>query len=234
MKRIWAIMVIAVTVGTAAFGHETAAPKKSQAFRMSVGGGGFVSGDFSTWNVDEDVPGDLNRYNATLLGVGPYGFVDFKYVELNVGLAYGKLKNSNADSDLATNPHFPAHTFSLHGSVYFKYPFAISDTFSLFPLTGIDYDLYMLSKKADGRDAKFPISTGTQEASAREALSALSFKLGIGLDTYFTDHLFLRTELLYGIKLPNKMEQYLDDVRQDIDWMLSHGGDFKIAVGYRF
>jgi hypothetical protein len=67
-----------------------------------------------------------------------------------------------------------------------------------------------------------------------EALSALSFKLGIGLDTFFTDRLFLRTELFYGIKLPNKMEKYLSGVRQDIDWTLSHGGDFKIAVGYRF
>jgi hypothetical protein len=67
-----------------------------------------------------------------------------------------------------------------------------------------------------------------------EALSALSFKLGAGLDTYFTDHLFLRTELIYGIKLPNKMEKYLYDIRQNIDWTLSHGGDFKIALGYRF
>jgi opacity protein-like surface antigen len=234
MKRIWAIIAIAVTVGTAAIGQETAAPKKSPAFRMSVGGGGFVSGDFSTWNVDEDVPGALDRYNATLLGVGLYGFFDFKYVELNVGLAYGKLRNSSSESDLAANPNFPAQTFSLHGGVYLKYPFAISDRFSLFPLAGIDYDLYMLSKKDDGRDAEFPISAGTQNATTMEALSALSFKLGVGLDTYFTDHLFLRAELLYGIKLPNKMEKYLYDTRQNIDWTLSHGGDFKIAVGYRF
>jgi hypothetical protein len=40
--------------------------------------------------------------------------------------------------------------------------------------------------------------------------------------------------LFYGIKLPNEMEKYLSDVRQNIDWKLSHGGGFKIAVGYRF
>jgi hypothetical protein len=234
MKRVWAIIAIAVTVGTAAFAQETAAPGKPSAFKMSVGGGGFVSGDFSTWNVDEDVPGALDRYNATQLGVGAYGFFDFKYVELNVGLAYGKLENSSSESDLATNPNFPAETLSLYGGVYLKYPFTISDRFTLFPLVGIDYDLYMLAKKDDDRDAGFPISASTQDAKAMEALSALSCKLGIGLDTYFTDHLFLRTELFYGIKLPNEMEKYLSDTRQDIDWKLSHGGDFKIAIGYRF
>jgi opacity protein-like surface antigen len=234
MKRVWAIIAIAATVGTAAFGQETAASKKPSAFRMSVGGGGFVSGDFSTWNIDEDVPGDLDRYNATRLGVGAYGFFDFKYVELNVGLAYGKLENSSPESDLAADPNFPAKTLSLYGGVYLKYPFTISDRFTLFPLAGIDYSLYMLAKKDDGRDAGFPVSAGTRDAKAMEALSALSFKLGIGLDTFFTDHLFLRTELFYGIKPPNKMEKYLSEVRQNIDWTLSHGGDFKIAVGYRF
>jgi hypothetical protein len=30
------------------------------------------------------------------------------------------------------------------------------------------------------------------------------------------------------------MEEYLKDTRQDVNWMLGHGGDFKVAVGYRF
>jgi opacity protein-like surface antigen len=227
MKKKWTIMVISILVGSAAFAD---APE----FKISVGGGGFVSGDFSTWNVDEDIPGDLNRYNATSLSGGPFVFFDLTYLELGIGLAVGEIKNSNSESDLAANPNFPAETISLHGSAYLKYPFKLSTMFSLFPLAGIDYDLYMLSKKDDGREAKFPVSAGTQDAKALEALSALSFKLGAGLDTYFTDHLFLRTELIYGIKLPNKMEKYLYDVRQNIDWTLSHGGDFKIAVGYRF
>jgi hypothetical protein len=54
------------------------------------------------------------------------------------------------------------------------------------------------------------------------------------MDTHFTDNFFLRTELLYGLRLPNKMEEYLKDKRQDANSMLGHGGDFKIAVGYRF
>ncbi|MHB9291763.1 hypothetical protein Holit_00846 [Hollandina sp. SP2] len=220
-------MTMAVMAGTAAFGE-------MPEFKISAGGGGFVSGDFSTWNVDEDVPGALNRYNAAALGIGPFVFFDLTYLELSVGLAVGKIENSSSESDLAANPNFPAETISLHGGAYLKYPFKISTMFSLFPLAGIDYNLYLHSKKDDGRDAKFPVSADTQNADAMEALSALSFKLGAGLDTHFTGHLFLRTELLYGIKLPGNMDTYLQDVRQNIDWTLQHGGDFKIALGYRF
>jgi hypothetical protein len=60
-------------------------------------------------------------------------------IELNIGLAYGSLKNTSSESDFSANPNFPAETFSLHGSVYLTYPFTLSDRFSLFPLAGIDY-----------------------------------------------------------------------------------------------
>jgi opacity protein-like surface antigen len=227
MKKSWAIMVIAVTVGTAAFAE-------SPEFKISAGVGGFVSGDFSTWHVDEDVPGDLNRYNAASLGIGPYVFFDITYLELSAGLMIGEIKNNSSESDLAANPNFPAETISLHGSAYLKYPFKLSTMFSLFPLAGIDYNLYVHSEKDDRRDAKFPVSANTQNADAMEALSALSFKVGVGLDTHFSEHLFLRTALFYGIKLPGKMDNYLQDLRQNVDWTIHHGGDFKIALGYRF
>jgi steroid 5-alpha reductase family enzyme len=41
MKRVWAIMVIAVTVGTAAFGQEMAAPKKYSAFSGNAAAHGY-------------------------------------------------------------------------------------------------------------------------------------------------------------------------------------------------
>jgi len=43
-----------------------------------------------------------------------------------------------------------------------------------------------------------------------------------------------KTLLLYGIRLPNNMENYLNDQRSDVDWKLGHGGSINIAIGYRF
>ncbi|MDR1399381.1 MAG: outer membrane beta-barrel protein [Treponema sp.] len=234
MKRAWAIIAIAVTVGTAACGQETAASKTASAFRMSIGAGGALDANFSTWFVDKDVSGDLNRYNSSSLGTAPYVFLDLKYVELTIGLGIGKVGNFHSENLLDSNSNFPARTLSLRGGVYLKLPLSLSSRFSLYPLAGADYELFMAAFKNDDRDAKFPISTSTQDAKPLEALSTVSFKLGVGLDTFLSDHLFLRTELLYGIRVPNKFEQYQDDLYTDVDSKLFHSGDFKIAIGWRF
>ena len=199
--------------------------------QVSIGGGGLVSGSFSSWFLDKDKPGDLDRFNSSLLGVAPFVFVDLKYAEISIALPIGTLKG---DSTMSTNPNFPASTLGLRGSAYFKIPFALSSRFSLFPMIGADFDLFFSAKKDDDRDALFPVS-GTSNVKAGEALNTLWFKAGIGLDTFITEHLFIRTEALYGIRLNNKMEKYFRDIRSgEMKSMLTHGGDFKLAIGYRF
>ena len=199
--------------------------------QVSIGGGGFVTGNFSTWSLDKDQPGSLNRYNASHLSIAPFVFVDLRFVELSLGLPLGWLK---ADSTMSADPNFPAQTLALRGSAYLKLPFSLSSSITLFPLLGVDYDFYLRARRDDDRDAVFPISNSTSNAKAREALNTLWFKAGIGLDTALTNRLFIRTEFLYGLRLPNKMEKYLKDVRDsETKKMFTHGGDFKIAVGYR-
>ena len=233
MKKLISFLIIIGLCAATTFAQGSSPSQDSgdSRFRVSLGGGGFVAGNFSSWVVDEALPGDLNRYNETQLSVGPYIFADFKYIELSIGLLLGQL---NADKIMSDNPNFPAQTLGLRGSAYLKLPFTLSPMFSIFPLLGAEYDLYLHSHKTDGRDAKFPISATNQEASATDALNTIWFKTGIGLDTFFNDHLFLRTQIFYGIRLPNNMERYLNDTRPDVEWMLEHGGDFKIAIGYRF
>jgi opacity protein-like surface antigen len=229
MKKAWIFMTIAV-IGAAAFAQEAEKP----AFRLSLGVGGALDANFSTWFVDKDAPGDLYRYNSSSLGTAPYVFLDLKYVELNIGLGTGKAGDFHSANPLDSNPNFPARTLSLRGGVYLKLPFNLSGRFTFYPLAGADYELFLAAFKDDDRDAKFPTSASKQDANPLEALSTVSFKLGAGLDTFLTDHLFLRTELLYGIRLPNKFEQYQDDLYTGVDSKLFHGGDFKLAIGYRF
>jgi hypothetical protein len=226
-KKLIVFLMVASLCAATAFAQETG----SAPFRISVGGGGLISGNFSTWSVDDSVPGSLSRYNSTHLNTAPFLFLDLKYLELNFGLLLGQM---NAGSAMSDDPNFPARTLGLRGGAFLKLPFAISPTFTLFPLLGVDYDFYLLAKKDDGRDARFPISAGNQSAKPSEALNTLWFKAGIGWDAFFTDNLFLRTEVLYGLRLHNKMEQHLQATRQDADILICHGGDFKIAIGYQF
>ena len=229
MKR-FLVVVLAVFCAATVFAQE----KGNSSFRVSLGGGGSLAGNFSTWSLDKDIPGDLHRYDSTQLGAGPFLFFDLKFLELSIGFPLGTLEADDTIS-MSANDNFPAQTYGLRGSAYLKLPFTVSPMFSLFPLLGIDYDLYLLAQKKDERDAKFPVSATNQTAKASDALNALWFKAGVGLDTFFGDNLFIRTEIFYGIRLANEMENYLKDVRKDdFNWMLPHGGDFKIAIGYRF
>jgi hypothetical protein len=237
-KRIIICLLIAGCVTAAAFGQETEGGKKP-AFRVSLGAGGQLNANFSTWFVDKDIPGDLNRYNSSVLGTSPYLFVDLKYIEFNVGLGIGTIGKFNSANPLSANSNFPARTLSARGGAYLKLPFTLTNTqaagaFTLYPLLGAEYELFFMALKDDDRDAKFPAGANNQDADPMEALSALSFKLGIGFDVFFTDHLFLRTELLYGLRLPNKMDIYQNDIYTGIESKLFHGGDFKIAAGWRF
>jgi hypothetical protein len=110
-----------------------------------------------------------------------------------------------------------------------KYPFAVSEKLSVFPLLGITYRV-MLSAKMDGEDYE---GFGPDGDGGPGDFSALWFKFGGGLDYSFTEKVYLRGSLLYGIRLANKMENDMKD-DWDADPLLGHGLEVKIAVGYKF
>ena len=233
MKKLIVLFLLVGLCGATVFAQGSSPSQNSgdSRFRISIGGGGLFSGNFSSWSVEKDAAeSNLYRYNSTNMNVAPYFLLDFKFVELNIGLLLGQV---NGDSTMSGNNNFPAQTLGLRGSAYLKLPFALSPMFSLFPLLGADYDLQLIARKSNDYDATFPIN-GNSNAKPIDALNNLWFKAGLGLDTFFNDHLFLRTELLYGVRLQNEMEKYLLDIRDDVNGMLGHGGDFKIAIGYRF
>jgi hypothetical protein len=230
MKKVLFFLLIAVSLTVGAFAE---LPE----FKLSAGGGSLFGANFSYWGVDDESLGALNRYDTTSMGGGVYGFFDATYAELNVGLLFGKM---GADNPSAVNPDDPANTLAMRFGLYGKYPITLSKMFTIFPLVGAEYELALSAAKNEGkrdmdfRNIKYPVSDDTQDANAVEALSTAWFKTGVGMDTHFTDHIFMRMELLYGIRLNNKNEKYLLDIRPDADFAIGHGGDFKIAIGYQF
>jgi opacity protein-like surface antigen len=228
MKKKIGMLLALIGLSTIIFAQEPSS------FRLSIGFGGSIDANSSTWFVDKNVPGDLNRYNSSSLEVAPYILLDLKFVEIDLGLGLGNVGEFNSDNPFSSNENFPARTISLRGGIYIKPPFTLSSMFTFYPVLGAEYELFLSAMKDDGRDAIFPISSSNQNANAREALSSVSFKAGIGLDTVLTEKMFLRSEMMYGIRLPNKFEQYQADIYTGVNSKLFHGGDFKIAIGYRF
>ena len=70
--------------------------------------------------------------------------------------------------------------------------------------------------------------------------SALWIQFGGGVDYSFTSNIFLRCELLYGIRIANNFENDTVKIMKDIPVYDSakplpgHGLTIKLAIGWRF
>jgi hypothetical protein len=210
------------------------------AFSVSAGAGGLVGGDFGG---GAEVTGEQlgiplsSKIETPYFGGGGYVFLDATYAELTFAffLGGGKYKTSMTypGNDNLTEGDWSITNFNI--GLLLKYPFAINDAFSLFPLVGVDYGICL--------SAKYELEEGVSDP-VKDAgdLSALWFKAGVGGDFSFTDRIYLRLEALYGIRLANKFEtdtkdnyvEMLPGADIDAKTSLGHGLTAKLAVGFKF
>lgn len=120
-------------------------------------------------------------------------------------------------------------SFSLLG----RYPFTLG-SISIFPLLGIEYDINLYLKAADGTDLKASLTD--QE---RSDLNQFWFKTGVGADFFIYQGLYIRPELLMGFKLLTTTErEYLQNVMTTFDATTARTTDFVfeggVQAGWRF
>jgi len=226
MKKGLLVLVLAAIVAGGAF----ALPK----FGMSLGVGGLVGGDFGggyetsyDYGYGKEEFIEKNPY----FGGGGFIFVDATYAELTLAFFGGggtseQTSKETGDPDYTTKDDFSVTSFNI--GLLLKYPFEVGEKLSVFPLLGFDYAI-AITVKIDGKEPTGLISSGD--------FSAFWFKLGGGLDFKFTDKLFLRGEVLYGIRLENEYESLMVEWESASGWdaksRLGHGLTAKIALGYK-
>lgn len=169
-------------------------------------------------------------------GGGVFAFFDATYAELSVGYFSGKGKIKANIYFPPTFPLLPSYEInssytlsSLNVGLFGKYPIAINDKFSLFPLLGIEAQFALSCKDENGEEY-----TNSDGDKAPDDWSALWFKAGVGGDYSFTDQIYIRLEVLYGIRGPNRMEGSPDLPGETSDTLLGHGLTAKLAIGYKF
>jgi opacity protein-like surface antigen len=214
-KKSLVVFIIAALAASGIFAQEQN-QGQPKGFSLSAGAGALIGGDFGGGFKKGD-----SKTKMPYFGGGGFLFLDATYAELSFGILGGGGKWGGDDTVDAT-------ITNLNIGLLGKYPFAINEKLSLFPLLGIDYQI-TVAAKADGE--KYEGFDGDGKPSD---LSALWFKLGGGLDYDITSNLYLRGELLYGLRLPNKSEKDAKDDDSSIDILLGHGLNVKFAVGYRF
>jgi len=253
-SKIYQLAIKAISVETAAIqgavSKNIQIDKKTKAltgstesFPISIGGGIHLGGSFTSGTREEqgkeNITIDSSNYNTNYIitetnskgafVIGGFIFFDLKYAEINASFHnnMGKSRRSwNKDyyyNDYFTNTKILTEnkdrtgTFSillLDIGVLAKYPFYLNNI-TLFPALGADYQLWL--QHTENRN-KTP---GDLSAN-----NALWLKLGGGIDYHITRSLFLRGELLWGVKLPSKNE------RGDSFKYFTHSPSAFIGVGY--
>jgi hypothetical protein len=213
----------------------------AKSFPISIGGGIRVGGSFSegTWEETGKQTITIDQYVYTSnyeisettgkseFDIGGFIFFDLKYAQINVSMYNGSGKSQwswnkdyysnskiiQAEKDNATG-NFSVLLFDI--GILAKYPFYLNNI-TLFPALGADYQLWVRytenRKKTPG------------DLSAN---NALWLKVGGGIDYHITRSLFLRGEVLWGVKLPSKNE------RSDSFKYFTHSPSAYIGVGYVF
>ncbi|GHV84923.1 hypothetical protein AGMMS50230_05310 [Spirochaetia bacterium] len=216
MKKALIVVLFAAMIASAAF----AAPP---ALKMSAGGGVLFAGDLGGGMKI----GSTDAYKTPWFGPGAFAFFDATYAEVGVDFIYGfGTMSPTGGSDEKYK------IMNLGFSLLGKYPFTFGKI-TAFPLLGIEYRFAVSAKDKNGDN----FDKGGNGPKAAD-FSALWIQIGGGVDYPITKQLYVRGELLYGIRLQNKAEKdSVDEAKRDGDdakrrW--GHGPTIKIGVGYKF
>ena len=90
-----------------------------------------------------------------------------------------------------------------------KWPFQVGSRFTVFPILGMDY-LVSLSQKRTNSFGKVYDRSKTQENGLSFELSdwnGFHVRLGAGMECALNESLFIRSDLLYGIRLMTGYEK---------------------------
>ena len=225
----------------------------ASAIEMSAGIGGIFSNDFrggllSLYGTEKE---DDKEYkftsNETWSGGGFGVFFDATYAEVGVGMTFGGTQAIYGFKGIS----FTALNLGLAG----KYPIAIADNVTFFPLLGIDYMMVLAAttkyvnsdndQKWDGKKETKTAWNGEEyevENPKAGDLSRLGFRLGFGMDIDLNETMFLRNVISYNLRLANKFnkdevdewKKESDEPEVDVNAGLSHGLSVSLSLGFRF
>jgi TolB-like protein len=210
-------------------------------FPVSIGGGIRIGGSFTEGTREgkgtESAQVDQYYYNCNYvttetnskseLDIGGFMFLDLKYAEINMGLytGSGKRRRSWSKDYYYDNTAIKTENENSVGNasallfdigILAKYPFNLNKI-SLFPAVGAGYQLWLSAQE-----------NGLKILGDLSANNAIWIKAGGGMDYKISRSLFLRSELLWGIKLNSKNES-----KSPFSYF-THGPTAHVGIGYTF
>ena len=205
MKKIYCIGLCLALVEIAAF---------AQDIDFSAGSGAVFAMGFAR-------PGGERELKLRETDFGGYVFFDATFHEVSVNVFRGFHK---AVFDAAGGAGTLTRTFDItymNLEVLGKYPIVLG-SFTIFPLLGFEF---MFCLSAPGLPEEFD--------SKVWHFNAMWLKLGFGADLAVTKKVYLRCELLYGVKSGNKFDENVKEYF-GTPLFFTHKPAAKAGIGYKF
>ncbi|MDR3325056.1 MAG: autotransporter outer membrane beta-barrel domain-containing protein [Spirochaetaceae bacterium] len=210
---------------------------------LSIGLGGNMGFGYSSISADH-YSGLSGKQSYSSFLYGLFTFFDARYVEVGLGfsgLANGVTHSENFSNDTGADPE----DVSLGGSavylsLYGKYPFRLGDSFTVYPLMGMEGEIVSSMRYSKDSPAGYNArKAGDSYQGNADDWSAFWFRFGAGVDFYVREGLFLRGELTFGIKANTSREKAIvnkitsiSDYKNVSSYGL--GGKLTVSVGYTF
>jgi hypothetical protein len=228
-------------------------PKNAVAvdFSLSAGGGGLLGYTFTRYTLEGGNVSSTQSMDR--LDYGGFLFFDAAYAEFSVFIQGGNsVYRENMIYSVASfaDSKGTGSETSLGFSLLGKYPFSINEKISLFPMFGIGYQIALIQKRRPEGDLAYDRSKGmlpedrdkNDKPYPLSAWNSFWIDVGAGLDCNITQTLFLRSELLFGFRLPTSYELGALEVVKNPPMNVSNpklagltgGPALKLGIGYRF
>jgi hypothetical protein len=186
------------------------------------------------------------KHGISYFTMSPYFFFDATYVELSAGILLGfgtsKTTWSGVGFTLPPDEDFFVLSMSITLGALGKFPIAVNDLITVFPLAGVTYQT---SGSVD--DKNFETVWDANGKVIADGMDALWFRVGIGMDVGVAGSMaYLRFAALYGLRMANKYEtdlketyeKMLEDYKNaggtvDIQTAFGHWVSVQFALGFR-
>ena len=219
------------------------------ALDFSLGSGGLGGYTFTRYTLEGGSVKSIQHMDR----MNYAGFVFFDAVYGTLSIMYQGGNNTFREnmvlegSELADKTGTGTET-SLGFSLLGKYPFGLNDKFSVFPLFGAEYHIALIQRRTTEGGVVYDRSKGhfmedrdkDNNPYPLSAWNSLWVDIGGGLDYTISGPLFLRSELLFGFRLPTayemgalKVVEHQIGVKNPKLGGLTGSPALKISIGYR-
>jgi len=220
-------------------------------FFLGAGAGGLAGYTFTRYtleggNVKSTQSMDRFNYAGFLFFDAAYGELSIMIQGGNSAYAENMIYSDSSLADSTGAGYETSFGFSLLG----KYPFGINERLAWFPMLGIEYQIALVQRREPSGGIVYDRTKGNLaedrdkngNAYPLSAWNSFWVNIGAGLDFTVAGPLFLRSELLFGFRLPTGYELGALEVVKNPPMNaknprfagLTGSPALKIGIGYRF